>query len=525
MDFIKQELEKVERYLNSDKEIKISLNSIEQQLKHFINGIKYPKLIKACTVGDGILRISQQQFDELIKNFNSASLNGRITKFVPASGAATRMFHKIQSVINRYNNFNLSDLLKNSVEDNECKYVYEFLINISKFAFYDDLKAVLKIEDNEILKLVEESPNDVFNAILSANGLDYSNKPKGAIKFHRYIDDCRTAFEEQIYESLHYSSDKHNSVKIHFTISEEHTELFNHIISNLRQKLSSTEFKIIVSYSYQKKSTNTIAVNLRNEILFDENGKLILRPAGHGALLENLNELNGDIIIIKNIDNLCVEKYSADTILYKKLLTGLLVKIQSQLFEYLELLENKNLDDTLYNEIMLFAEQNLSIMQPKNFSEWDLDAKNDFLFEKLNRPLRVCGMVKNEGEPGGGPFWVQSGDGDVTLQIVEQAQINLDDENQKRIFNQSTHFNPVDLVCGVKDYKGKNFDLMQFSDPDSGIITKKSKDGVELKALELPGLWNGSMACWNTVFVEVPITTFNPVKEINDLLKKAHQNV
>lgn len=525
MDFVKQELQKVERYLKSDNRMEIPLSSIEQQLKCFINGIKYPKLIKACSVDDGIIKLSQRESDDLIKNFNSAALNGHILKFVPASGAATRMFHKIQSVINRYNNFNLNNLREESVKDDECKYVYEFLTKLSKFAFYDDLKNTLNTDETGIVRLVQESPFEVLKAVLFKNGLNYSEKPKGAIKFHRYEVECRTAFEEQIYESLQYSADRYNLVKIHFTISEEHTDLFNQIITNLKQKLSNTDFKINVSYSYQKKHTDTIAVNMNNEILFDDSGKLILRPGGHGALLENLNELNGDIIVIKNIDNLCVEKYSADTILYKKLLIGVLIKIQSAIFEYLKLLENKNLDDNAYDEIMLFAEKNLSIQRPKDFIIWNKEAKNKFLFAKLNRPIRVCGMVKNEGEPGGGPFWVQSDNGDVTLQIVEQAQINFEDENQKRIYEQSTHFNPVDLVCGVKDYKGNKFDLMQFSDPDSGIIAKKSKDGLELKALELPGLWNGAMAYWNTIFVEVPITTFNPVKEINDLLKKAHQNL
>ncbi len=522
MSLIEKELEKAERYLNSHKEIEISLSSIEQQLKRFVLGVDYPKLVKACTVGDGIIKIHQQDFDELIKFYNSASLNGHLIKFVPASGAATRMFHKIQSVINRYTNFDLKGLQENN--DDECNYVYQFLINLHKFAFYEDLKKLLNVDDKEILKLIEDSPQELLNAVLFANGLNYSEKPKGAIKFHRYEDECRTAFEEQIYESLHYSADRHNLVKIHFTISEEHTDLFNQIISNLKQKLNNTEFKINVSYSYQKKHTDTIAVDQNNEILYDENGKLILRPGGHGALLENLNELNANIIIIKNIDNLCVEKYLDDTILYKKLLVGQLIKIQSLVFKYLELLESKNLSGIDLDEIMHFTKQNLSIQKPKDFSLWDNDMKNDFLFGKLNRPIRVCGMVKNQGEPGGGPFWVQYDDGSSSLQIVEQVQINFEDENQKKIFYQSTHFNPVDLICGVKDYKGNNFDLTKFSDPESGIITIKSKNGMQLKALELPGLWNGGMAYWNTVFVEVPITTFNPVKEINDLLKKEHQN-
>ncbi|MFZ2324405.1 MAG: DUF4301 family protein [Ignavibacteriaceae bacterium] len=523
MNQFQRELQKVEEYLRSYKSINISFSEISHQLKLLFEGVQIPKLIKPCTIGDGISKINENDQSELLKEFVSASLKSRIMKFVPASGAATRMFHKLHSVLNRFPDFTLDQLKDNLKTDEECKDVYEFLINLKKFAFYYDLKQLLKKDDNEIEKLITKSPVDLLNAILLDNGLNYLSKPKGAIKFHRYDDECRTAFEEQIYESLKYAGDKNNNVKIHFTISEEHTELFEQIIKQLKVKLSNTDFKIDVTYSYQKKSTDTIALNVNNEILFNTNGNLIHRPSGHGALLENLNELNGDIVVIKNIDNLSVERLSADTILYKKLLIGLLVKTQKQIFNYLESLEKNNLTNFDYEQIMLFAEQNLCIPKPVDFTDWNNKNKSKFLFDRLNRPLRVCGMVKNEGEPGGGPFWVESIDGSLSIQIVEQAQIRKNDEDQKSIFNQSTHFNPVDLICGVKDYKGNNFNLKNFVDYESGIITKKSRDGIELKALELPGLWNGSMAYWNTIFVEVPISTFNPVKEVNNLLKAAHQ--
>ncbi len=524
MDQFQHELKKVEKYLNSHKNFNITLAEISFQLSLLINGVKVPKLIRPCKIGDGILKLSINDYEELIKEFISVELSGRITKFVPASGAATRMFHKIHSVINHFDRTSLDDIRNKVKDDENFKSAYNFLININKFAFYNDLKLVLNKDDSEIDKMINENPINILKAVLFKDGLNYSSMPKGAIKFHSYEDDCRTAFEEQIYESFQYISDKKNDVKIHFTISEEHTDLFKEIIKQFKSKISNTDFKIDVRYSYQKKHTDTIAVNNKNEIMFDKDGVLIKRPGGHGALLENLDELNGDIIVIKNIDNLSVERLSSETILYKKLLIGLLSKTQKVIFNFLQSLEENELSDSDYQDILTFAEQNLSISKPDNFDNWGSEQKNKFLFDKLNRPIRVCGMVKNEGEPGGGPFWVQDDDESLSLQIIEQAQINMKDENQKSIFEQSTHFNPVDLICGVKDYKGNNFILKNFADPKSAIITKKSKHGVELKALELPGLWNGSMAYWNTIFVEVPKSTFNPVKEINDLLKEEHQN-
>jgi hypothetical protein len=510
--------------LKEGKTFPLSSQLIEQQLSLFINGTKIQDLIRPCVVNDGIVQINENEYSELLSEFDFAANAGRLLKFVPASGAASRMFQKLQSVLNRYQAFTLADLKLCLESDNECKSLYEFLTNIHKFAFYDELKTLLNADDAKIQKVINDSPNEIIKAILFESGLNYSSKPKGAIKFHRYKNECRTAFEEQIYESINYIAGKNKNVKIHFTISEEHTSLFIDIIEELKSKLSKTELIIDVTYSYQRKSTDTIAVDKDNNLLFDKDGNLILRPGGHGALLENLNDLKADLVVIKNIDNLSVVSLSADTILYKKLLTGSLIKIQKQLFHYLNQLGKENLSKEDVNEILFFAKNQLNIIQSEKFDELNLTQKKETLYRQLNRPIRICGMVKNEGEPGGSPFWVKSDSGNVTLQIVERAQIDVNNENQKKIFMQSTHFNPVDLICGVKDYKGNNFDLHNFVDHQSGIITKKSKDGVELKALELPGLWNGGMAYWITIFVEVPISTFNPVKEANDLLRKAHQN-
>ena len=524
MEHIEQKLKNIKSYLTSNSKNEISLASIEDQLKLFINGVKVPHIVKPCTIGDGIIQIRQNEYKELITISEMISKAGEVIKFVPASGAASRMFQKLQSVLNRSDNFSLDEIKKKAKDYKEFQSVYEFLISISKFAFYDDLKTVLNVDDAEIERTINESPAEILKAVLHDTGLNYSSKPKGAIKFHRYYEGSRTAFEEQIYEAFNYAVDKDNSVNIHFTISKEHTELFIKIIEQLKLKLSKTEIKINVTHSYQKKSTDTIAVDRNNNILFDKSGNIVLRPGGHGALIENLNELKADMVVIKNIDNLSVESSSAETILFKKLLIGYLIKIREKVFQYLIQFEKENLNNEEINEILLFAKERLNVIQSEKFDELNLKQKREKLYKQLNRPIRICGMVRNEGEPGGGPFWVKSEDGSLSLQIVEQAQVNMNDENQKIIFLQSTHFNPVDLACNVKDYKGKNFDLHDFVDHDSCIITKKSKDGVELKALELPGLWNGGMAHWITIFVEVPIGTFNPVKEINDLLRKDHQN-
>ncbi|HCY74427.1 MAG TPA: DUF4301 domain-containing protein [Ignavibacteriales bacterium] len=524
MNQIRQELERVQNHISLTKRNDISIKKIEEQLNLFQIGVKVPLLVKPCTIDDGIVTIRKAEHDDLLKNFNLASKQNRIIKFVPASGAASRMFHKLHSAFNHIKDLSLSEIKNKSHSDKNFKYVLEFLLNLKKFAFYTDLKIILNVDDSGIEKLINNSPYKILEVILTEQGLNYSSKPKGAVKFHLYNEESRTAFEEQIYEALNLFRDNKNSIKIHFTISEEHTDLFLDIINNFKINFTETNLDFEITYSHQKNSTNTIAVDAENKIIFDKSGNLIHRPGGHGALLENLNDLKADIVIIKNIDNLSVENLSEDAIFYKKLLVGYLIKAQNKIFEFLTLLDKKLFDEKVLNEIFEFAESKLFINSPEDFKSWDAEKKYNFLFNRLNRPIRVCGMVKNEGEPGGGPFWVKAEDGSLTLQIVEQAQIDVDDEKQQIIFKQSTHFNPVDLICGLRNFKGDNFDLHKFVDYQSGIISKKFKDGIELKALELPGLWNGSMADWITIFVDVPSSTFNPVKEVNDLLKKAHQN-
>lgn len=522
MKQIEEQINILKQKFSKDEINNIDLESITNQLKLFISGVKIPHLVKPCKLDDGIVKLYPEEFDELFNLHSIAAENSRLMKFVPASGAASRMFQKLQSILNRFQNLKLEELKNKSTEDKECKSVYDFLINLKKFAFFNELKSLLNVDEDGFDKLLENDPETIIKAVLFEPGLNYSVKPKGAIKFHRYDNTNRTAFEEQVYESIKYICDKQNKLKLHFTISEEHQNLFLLIIEKVKEHFKNN-YSFNISFSFQKKSTDTIAVDESNNILFGKSGKLILRPAGHGALIENMNDLNADLVVIKNIDNLSVEKLSDDTINYKKLLIGYLVKIQNKVFSYLNLLE-KDLAEKFLDEVSEFAEKFLFISKPFGFADWKTSEKQKYYFNKLNRPIRVCGMVKNEGEPGGGPFWVKEIKSDLSVQIIEQAQINLNDEQQKNIFMQSTHFNPVDLICGLKDYRGNKFDLHKFVDHQSGIITKKSKDGIELKALELPGLWNGSMADWITIFVEVPISTFNPVKEINDLLRKEHQN-
>jgi hypothetical protein len=365
--------------------------------------------------------------------------------------------------------------------------------------------------------------NSIIDFLLLEKGLNYAALPKGLLKFHKYNNTSRTAFEEHFVEAADYSSDIHGEASIHFTLSPEHIykfkNLIQHTIEGYEQNLN---VRFNITYSIQKPGTDTIAVDLNNQPFCESDGSLLFRPGGHGALLENLNELNGDIIFIKNIDNIVPDRLKEETYKYKKAIGGLLVEFQEEVWKYLRLLEAGNVHEDLLDEIIQFTNDQLNI--PLAFSaSLSNDEKVKILFSKFNRPIRVCGMVKNEGEPGGGPFWTKNSNGELSLQIVESSQIDMDNTEQKNIFKSSTHFNPVDLVCGVKDYKGFNFNLLNYTDPATGFISIKSKDGRELKALELPGLWNGAMADWITIFVEVPIITFNPVKTVNDLLREEHQ--
>ncbi|MEK7431766.1 MAG: DUF4301 family protein [Cyanobacteriota bacterium] len=493
----------------------LTVEKVEEQIENFKKGFPFTKLHKSCFLGKEIKKISDSDFEEIISYHQKAQKNGRITKFVPASGAATRMFKSLQFFFNNYDQFsamNLDDLALGNTDISES---LKFFEKIKEFAFFEDLEKIISkyslnidvlIKNRDIKTLIDYTLND--------KALNYSNLPKSLIKFHKYDNKARTSFEEHLVEGNLYAKDKNDIVRLHFTVSEEHLELVKTLFESVKKEYDSN-FEL--SFSIQKSSTDTIAVNLDNTPFKDKNGNLVFRPAGHGALIEILNDLKSDIVFIKNIDNVVPDKIKETTVIYKKLISGYLLKTQAKIFNYLNLIEKNESYDL--EEIKLFMKNDLNIEIDNKLSQ---ENQKEVIFSLLNRPLRVCGMVKNEGEPGGGPFVVIDKNNNLSLQIVESSQIDLKNDSQKEILTNSSHFNPVDLVCALKDYKNNNFDLKKYIDYETGFISSKSKDGKQLKAMELPGLWNGAMANWNTIFVEVPIITFNPVKTINDLLRKEH---
>ncbi len=515
------QIKSLEARLKKNSQLEVSIDAIIEQLEVFKKGFNKIEILRPAKLVDGIKKVEDTKYIGIQKN---AAYHGRFTKFVPASGAASRMFKKLESFNARYEVIN-EHVIQSEIRsgNSDAKFIKKFVDEINNFAFCDSLKEVLQKNGFELELLIKnENFKPIIDFAISDKGLKLSTMPKAVIEFHKYDDHIATPIEEHIKEAKEYMCDSEKNIRIHFTISGEHQFLFEEIVQSITQVLEKEGYRLFVSYSVQKKSTDTIAVDLYNDP-FDDNGKLLFRPAGHGALLENLNDINGDLVYIKNIDNVVPERLLPDTVKYKQIIGGVLVHLQQKCFEYLQRLD-KGLPEKEIEEVFNFAVNELNVTFPKYFEEFTYSEKTELIFEKLNRPIRVCGMVKNEGEPGGGPFWVKESNGNISLQIVESSQIDLNDPNQKKIFESATHFNPVDLVCGLKNFEGENFDLLKYRDPSTGFITQKSKDGKPLKALELPGLWNGSMAFWNTIFVEVPITTFAPVKEVNDLLKPQHQS-
>jgi hypothetical protein len=483
-----------------------AVHIVEDQVGYFVSGFPFLQLSKAATIDDGIIRLSSEEINDVVAEFDKSAAEGEIAllKFVPASGAATRMFKSLFGYLQ---------------EDKKDKSVDEFFARLTEFAFYDDLKASMAADGYDI-----SSPElkTIVSYYLTDKGLGYGELPKGLLKFHNYPDRSRTPLEEHLVEGARYANAGGN-VQIHFTVSPEHRDKFEKLVVEVLPSYQSQfGVKYFVSFSEQQKSTDTIAVNLDNTPFREPDGSLLFRPAGHGALLDNLGQLDADIIFIKNIDNVVPDAIKEETITYKKALAGIVLRYQRRIFEYIDKLE-KSSDEVLLAELDGFFRKDLCVVPPAGFESWDAETRKAYFLKKLNRPLRACGMVKNQGEPGGGPFWAENADGSSSLQVVESAQVDVDNPEQNRLFKDSTHFNPVDLVCAVKNKNAELFDLKIFRDPLTGFITGKSKDGKELKAQELPGLWNGAMADWNTLFVEVPLITFNPVKTVNDLLREQHQ--
>lgn len=476
--FTEKDIEQIRRH-------GLSVEQVERQMENFRRGFPSLSVVAAASPQDGITVLSPEGVAAAVESYERRADGLSVVKFVPASGAATRMFKELFEFVN---------------DGKRGKGIDNLLGNIEKFAFYPELrKAVADFSDDRAVV-----------AAIIGDGLNYGAKPKGLVTFHSYPDGARKAVEEHLVEGAQYGA-SHGVSRIHFTVSPEHEAGFRAL---LEERLPYYErrfgIKYDISFSQQKPSTDTIAVTPDNEPFRTDGGELLFRPAGHGALIENLDEIDADIIFIKNIDNVTTDARRGDTVVFKKVLAGVLLDRQERTFAHLRALRAGETD---LAEVADFIRRELCVKLPENY-----DAA---LLEKiLDRPVRVCGMVRNEGEPGGGPFWVKADDGTVSLQIAESGQISAED---MPLMKGATHFNPVDLVCGVKRCDGSKFDLKRFVDPSTGFISSKSSGGRELRAQELPGLWNGAMAHWNTIFVDVPISTFSPVKVVQDLLRPQHQ--
>jgi hypothetical protein len=472
----------------------ISTAEINQQLDFFKSGFPWMNLEKSASVGKGIFQFSDAQLQEFVARFDHQKSSLSILKMVPASGAATRMFKS------------LFEFLSTGVENKECT---KFFDELDRFAFYPELKELIVDKDDSA---------DILKKLLGAEGMDYGQKPKGLLAFHSYPDGARTPLEEHVVEAAAYASNGKNA-RLHFTVSPEHRQGFEKLVALVVPKWSTkTGIDFEVTFSEQKPSTDTIAVNPDNTLFREADGSLLFRPAGHGALLENLNDLKADVIFIKNIDNVVPDALKQPTIEYKKALGGLLLWILEGI-DHLDKQLQENPTEATINEALQEMATYLGFVPSLDFVALPQTEKVHAIRAILARPTRVCGVVKNTGEPGGGPFWCQDTEGNFTLQLVESAQIEMKDEAQKSKFHQASHFNPVDLVCATR-----GLNLLNYRDMNTGFITDKTKDGKELKAMELPGLWNGAMSNWNTLFVEVPLETFNPVKTVIDLVRPAHQN-
>ena len=491
----------------------ITEEQIEHQLDEIKQGFPFLKIEAAASIGKGIMSPTENEMNKYLSMWDTY-LTGchKIVKFVPASGAASRMFKNLYSFLD-------ADYDKPTTE-----FEKEFFENIKKFAFKKELCNACKTNDGKCVTCLMDNGEykKIVENLLEEKGLNYGHLPKGLLLFHSYEEGPRTPMEEHLVEAAMYAQSE-GQANVHFTVSHEHLELFKKkVAEKIDMYAEKFGVKYNISFSEQKANTDTIAANPDNTPFRNEDGSLLFRPGGHGALIENLNDIDADVIFIKNIDNIVPDRLKGETVKYKKLLAGILVDLQTRAFNYLKLLDTGNYTHAQLEEIIRFLQRDLCCRR-NDIKELEDAELVIYLHNKLNRPMRVCGMVKNVGEPGGGPFLCYNQDGTISPQILESSQIDKSNEKYVQMFKEGTHFNPVDLVCATKDYKGNTFHLPDYVDRSTGFISSKSKNGRDLKALELPGLWNGAMSDWNTVFVEVPIETFNPVKTVNDLLREQHQ--
>lgn len=506
----------------SEKDIKqltskgITEYEFETQLENFEKGFPYANLAGAATVGDGIVSFTEEDAKEYAKIFDKESENLSMIKFIPASGAASRMFKDIIDLANDYD----------AAEDKKpFEKTIKSIQNIENFAFYKELEQLIKkdgLDLNELL--VNKNYSKIASYILNTNGLGYQSKPKAMLLFHKYAEEARTAFEEHLVEGAKYAKMLDGTVHLHFTISPEHRHLFE---GKMKEVIAKYEERFGVRYdiqfSEQMSKTDMAALDKKGKLIRNADGSILFRPGGHGALIENLNALDTDLIFIKNIDNVTTDALRDTTYLYKKALAGYLLYIQSYVHRYLRELEALSVNEVTLSQIEGFVAKMLNVRFSMTYFSRSMRERVTYLIRKLNRPIRVCGMVRNEGEPGGGPYWVRNEHGHKNLQIIEASQIDFTNKFQVEMVQKSSHFNPVDLICSVRNYKGNKFNLKNYIDKKTGFISQKKQNGIEMTIQELPGLWNGSMADWNTIFVEVPIATFTPVKTLADLLRKEHQ--
>lgn len=472
----------------------VSMSDVERQMNNFKCGFDFLKIDAPASAGDGVEILDKNAQNRLTSLYDGVARSKKIVKFVPASGAATRMF---------------KDLFEFVDTGRRTTVVDQLLAHKESIAFWPLLSPLLPqgASDEMIVRSIIMQP------------LGYGAKPKAMIPFHRYGESIRCAIEEHLVEGAAYAGCA-DGVNIHFTLSDEHIPMVEELLERVTGGYSrSYGVEYHLSHSIQKNSTDTIAVNPDNTPFRTADGRLLFRPAGHGALVENLGEIDADIIFVKNIDNVTTDALRGDTVHWKRVLAGLLVERQRAAFEMIRQLES-GCGNELLPRVREFIEHDMHVKLPAGFELLPAERQIEFIMVKLRRPIRVCGVVRNEGEPGGGPFWVHNADGTRSLQIAESSQI---DPRQKDLMASATYFNPVDLVCGVRRPDGGRYDLRRFVDPSTGFISAKSKEGRELKAQELPGLWNGAMADWNTIFVEVPVSTFSPVKVVTDLLRRQHQ--
>ena len=506
------------------REIGLTPEAVKGQIDMIKKGVSYTNLVKAATVGDGILRLSEETQNRYVSVFEDHRNHLSMVKFVPASGAATRMFKFLFQFLKSFDPER--DTINAYINKHKHSGLAIFFAGLEKLPFFEDVVHRLhEIFSDFNAFSYDKKRVEFIKTMLDENRLNYSSFPKGLLPFHRYKQHVATAFEEHLFEAALYAM-SNKTAHLHFTISPDHNKIFDDEFKYIEEDVEKqTKTKFSVSFSNQKKFTDTITLTLDNALYREPDGKLLFRASGHGALLENLNALDYDIIFIKNIDNVTVSKHHEELAWYKKVLGGVLIEIQGKAFDFLKAIDQGDVNEESAERILEFLKDTFNLDIGDALSGLPLKDKIAFLKNRLDRPIRVGGIVKNEKEPGGGPFWVLDNNGNRSLQIVEFAQINLKDDTQNTIVKNATHFNPTDFVCGIKNYKGEVFNLKDFVDEEAYFVTVKSRFDTDIKVLERPGLWNGGMAHWNSVFVEVPIITFNPVKTVNDLLKAPHQHL